>query len=113
MASPLTGLVRVISGVPNPAGLLVPGMVLDATLARRDSVAGIVVPSEAIQRIDGRCVVFVRVDQTDYRPVEVDVALDDGTRAVVRSGLKGGEPVVGNGSFALRSVIALAGMDAD
>ncbi|WP_408884564.1 efflux RND transporter periplasmic adaptor subunit [Komagataeibacter saccharivorans] len=113
MASPLTGLVRVISTVPNPAGALMPGMVLDATLAQRDSVAGIVVPSEACQQIDGHSIVFVRVSETDYRPVVVDVALDDGTRAVIRSGLKGGEPVVGHGSFALRSVIGLAGMDAE
>lgn len=113
MASPLTGLVRVISSVANPNSALMPGMVLDATLAQRDSVAGIVVPSEAIQRIDGRSVVFVRVSVTDYRPVVVDVALDDGRQAVIRSGLKEGEPVVGHGSFALRSVIGLAGMDAD
>ncbi|KAB8123021.1 HlyD family efflux transporter periplasmic adaptor subunit [Komagataeibacter medellinensis] len=113
MASPQTGLVQVISTVANPTGALVPGMVLDATLAQRDGVAGIVVPSEAIQQIDGHSVVFVRVSETDYRPVVVDVALDDGTRAVLRSGLKGGEPVVGHGSFALRSVIGLAGMDAD
>ncbi|WP_048852575.1 efflux RND transporter periplasmic adaptor subunit, partial [Komagataeibacter europaeus] len=78
MASPLTGLVRVTSSVANPTGLFVPGMVLDATLAQRGSVAGIVVPSEAIQQIDGRSVVFVRVNATDYRPVVVDVALDDG-----------------------------------
>ena len=113
MASPLTGLVRVISTIANPKGLFVPGMVLDATLAQHDSVAGIVVPSEAIQQIDGHSVVFVRVSVTDYRSVVVDVALDDGRQAVIRSGLKEGEPVVGHGSFALRSVIGLTGMDAD
>lgn len=113
MASSLTGLVRVISRVSNPTGALVPGMVLDSALAQRDSVAGLVVPSEAIQQIDGRSVVFVRVNATDYRPVVVDVALDDGRQAVLRSGLTEGEPVVGHGSFALRSVIGLAGMDAD
>ncbi|WP_239019906.1 efflux RND transporter periplasmic adaptor subunit [Novacetimonas maltaceti] len=113
MASPLTGLVRVISSVANPHGVLVPGMVLDATLAERDGVAGIVVPSASIQQIDGHSVVFVRSSETDYRPVMVDVAFDDGTRAVLRAGLKGGEAVVDHGSFALRSVIGLAGMDAD
>ena len=113
MASPLTGLVRVISNVANPTGVLVPGMVLDATLAQHDAVTGIIVPSEAVQRINGQNVVFVRMGQTDYRPAVVDVALDDGTQAVLRSGLKAGETVVGHGSFALRSVIGLAGMDAD
>ncbi|GCE78799.1 efflux RND transporter periplasmic adaptor subunit [Komagataeibacter oboediens] len=113
MASPLTGLVRVTGHVANPHGVLMPGMVLDSTLAQRDSVAGIVIPSGAIQHIDRRSVVFVRESETDYRPVVVDIALDDGTQAVVRSGLNGGAAVVDHGSFALRSVIGLAGMDAD
>ncbi|GAB31899.1 efflux transporter periplasmic adaptor subunit [Acetobacter pasteurianus] len=113
MANPQTGLVRVISRVSNPTGVLVPGMVLDASLTERDSVTGMVVPSDAIQKIDVHNVVFVQVDKTHYRPVMVNIALDDGKHAVVSSGLKEGEAVVSHGSFALKSIIGLAGMDAD
>lgn len=113
MANPQTGLVRVISRVSNPTGVLVPGMVLDASLTERDSVTGIVVPSDAIQKIDVHNVVFVQIDKTHYRPVMVNIALDDGKHAVVSSGLKEGEAVVSHGSFALKSIIGLAGMDAD
>ncbi|GBR49401.1 efflux transporter periplasmic adaptor subunit [Acetobacter pomorum] len=113
MANPQTGLVRIISRVPNPKGTLVPGMVVDATLTERDSVTGIVVPAEAIQKIDGYNIVFAQMDQTHYRPVRVNVALDDGMHAVVSSGLKEGEAVVSHGSFALKSIIGLAGLDAD
>ncbi|MGF1276735.1 efflux RND transporter periplasmic adaptor subunit [Acetobacter pasteurianus] len=113
MANPQTGLVRVISRVSNPTGALVPGMVLDASLTERESVTGIIVPAEAIQKIDGHNVIFVQVDQTHYRPVVVDVVLDNGMHAVVSSGLKEGEAVVSHGSFALKSIIGLAGMDAD
>ncbi|MGF1277718.1 efflux RND transporter periplasmic adaptor subunit [Acetobacter pasteurianus] len=113
MANPQTGLVRVISRVPNPTGALVPGMVVDATLTERDSVTGIVVPAESLQKIDGYNIVFVQIDKTHYRPVMVNIALDDGKHAVVNSGLKEGEAVVSHGSFALKSIIGLAGMDAD
>ncbi|MFS8368288.1 efflux RND transporter periplasmic adaptor subunit [Acetobacter oryzifermentans] len=113
MANPQTGLVRVISRVSNPTGVLVPGMVLDASLTERDSVTGIVVPSDALQKIDVHNVVFVQIDKTHYRPVMVNIALDDGKHAVVSSGLKEGEAVVSHGSFALKSIIGLAGMDAD
>lgn len=113
MANPQTGLVRVISRVSNPTGALVPGMVLDASLMERESVTGIIVPAEAIQKIDGHNVVFVQADKTHYRPVMVNIALDDGKHAVVSSGLKEGEAVVSHGSFALKSIIGLAGMDAD
>ncbi|ARW10805.1 hypothetical protein S101447_01736 [Acetobacter ascendens] len=113
MANPQTGLVRVISRVSNPTGALVPGMVLDASLTERDSVTGIVLPSDAIQKIGVHNVVFVQIDKTHYRPVMVNIALDDGKHAVVSSGLKEGEAVVSHGSFALKSIIGLAGMDAD
>ncbi|MGX7345264.1 efflux RND transporter periplasmic adaptor subunit [Acetobacter pasteurianus] len=113
MANPQTGLVRVVSRVSNPTGALVPGMVLDASLTERDSVTGIVVPSDAIQKIDVHNVIFVQIDRTHYRPVMVNIALDDGKHAVVSSGLKEGEAVVSHGSFALKSIIGLAGMDAD
>lgn len=113
LASPLTGLLRVISHVPDPTGRLVPGMVFNATLAEKNGVVGLIVPSQAVQTINGRSVVFVRRDATHYRPVEVDVALDNGEQAVIHAGLKEGDPVVGQGSFVLRSVLELAGMDAD
>lgn len=113
MANPLTGLLRVISHVSDPTGALVPGMVFNATLTEKNGVEGLIVPSQAVQTINGRSVVFVRRDATHYRPVEVDVALDNGEQAVIHAGLKEGEPVVGAGSFVLRSVLELAGMDAD
>lgn len=113
LASPLTGLLKVISHVTDPAGRLVPGMVLNATLSEKNGVSGLIVPSQAVQTINGRSVVFVRKDATHYRPVEVDVALDNGEQAVIHAGLQEGESVVGQGSFVLRSVLELAGMDAD
>lgn len=113
MASPLTGLVRLVSLVPNPTGSLVPGMVFNGTLSEKDGVTGMIIPAEAVQKIAGHSVVFVQKDTTHYHPVVVDVAMDNGEQAVIHTGLEEGEHVVAHGSFSLRAILELAGMDAD
>ena len=113
VANSLTGLVRLISSVPNPTGQLVPGMVFNGTVSEKDGVRGMLVPSEAVQKISGRSVIFIQKNRTHYHPVLVDVAMDNGEQAVIRTGLQDGEHIVAHGSFALRSVLELAGMDAD
>ncbi|GBQ22206.1 heavy metal/cation efflux pump CzcB/HlyD [Gluconacetobacter sacchari DSM 12717] len=113
VASPATGLVRVISVVANPDGALRPGMMLDAALETADRRTGILVPSEAVQRIAGRDVVFVRSGADSYRPVPVTVGIDDGCSAVILAGLSAGQGVAAHGSFALKSMMLLAGMSGD
>ncbi|GAA4500696.1 efflux RND transporter periplasmic adaptor subunit [Gluconacetobacter tumulicola] len=113
VAAPATGLVRVISSVPNPDGALRPGMMLDVALETAETKSGIVVPSEAVQQIAGRDVVFVRNGTDSYRPVPVTVGIDNGDSAVIVSGLSAGQAVAVHGSFALKSMILLAGMGGD
>ncbi|MBB2205561.1 efflux RND transporter periplasmic adaptor subunit [Gluconacetobacter takamatsuzukensis] len=112
-ASAATGLVRVISAVPNPDGALRPGMMLDVALETADRKSGIVVPSEAVQQIAGRDMVFVRQGADGYRPVPVTVGIDSGESAVILAGLSAGEIVAAHGSFALKSILLLAGMGGD
>ncbi|WP_323989741.1 efflux RND transporter periplasmic adaptor subunit [Nguyenibacter sp. L1] len=109
MAAPATGLVRVISAVPNPGGALRPGMMLDTELQTDDRATGIVIPSEAVQQVNGRDVVFIRTASDIFRPVPVTVALDSGGSAVVTAGLAAGQAVAAQGSFALKSSLLLAG----
>ncbi|MBB2157139.1 HlyD family efflux transporter periplasmic adaptor subunit [Gluconacetobacter diazotrophicus] len=118
MASPATGLVRVISTVPNPDGALRPGMMLETELETDDRATGIVVPSEAVQQVEGRDVVFVRAGTdsagaTIFRPVPVTVGLESGGGTVILSGLSTGQPVAAQGSFALKSILLLAGLGGD
>jgi membrane fusion protein, heavy metal efflux system len=109
MASPATGLVRVISVVPNADGALRPGMMLETELETDERATGIVVPSEAVQQIDGRDMVFVQTGADTFRPVPVTVGLDSGGSAVVLSGLSASQPIAAHGSFALKSILLLAG----
>lgn len=112
-ASPVSGLVRVISVVPNPDGVLRPGMMLDAELETADRRSGMLVPAEAVQRIAGRDVVFVREGADSYRPVPVTVGVEREGRVVVLSGLSAGQAVAAHGSFALKSMVLLAGVGGD
>lgn len=112
-ASPVSGLVRVISVVPNPDGVLRPGMMLDAELETTDRRSGMLVPAEAVQRIAGRDVVFVREGADSYRPVPVTVGVEREGRVVVLSGLSAGQAVAAHGSFALKSMVLLAGVGGD
>ncbi|MBB2166078.1 efflux RND transporter periplasmic adaptor subunit [Gluconacetobacter sp. 1b LMG 1731] len=112
-ASPVSGLVRVISVVPNPDGVLRPGMMLDAELETADRRSGMLVPAEAVQRIAGRDVVFVREGADSYRPVPVTLGVEREGRVVVLSGLSAGQAVAAHGSFALKSMVLLAGVGGD
>ncbi|NHO32619.1 efflux RND transporter periplasmic adaptor subunit [Acetobacter fallax] len=107
-ADPVTGLLRVIAEVPNGSGALRPGVMMDAGLHTTERQAGVVVPSEAVQRSGSQDVVFVRAGADRFRPVMVRAGLEEADRTVVLSGLRAGDEVVTKGSFALKSIGALA-----
>ncbi|GBQ79472.1 heavy metal/cation efflux pump CzcB/HlyD [Gluconacetobacter johannae DSM 13595] len=109
-ASPATGLVRVIATVANPDGALRPGTLLDARLATTESASGLIVPTEAVQRIDGRDMVFLRTGKESFRPVAVRTGLGSDDETAIVSGLRAGDMVVSHGGFALKSVMLLAAM---
>lgn len=109
MVDPATGLLRVVSIVDNRAGTLHPGEMLDARLETTRALSGLVVPSAAIQDIDGHTVVYVRQDQNTFQPHEVKVGLETDTQAVIDSDLHPGQMIVTDGSFALKGAGLLAG----
>ena len=99
-----TAGVRIV--VPNPAGRLRPGMFASVRLQGRSAgVAGVVVPEEAVQTVEGKPSVFVPVDGEPNtftpRPVTTGKPVDG--YVAVTSGLKAGEAVVVSGSFILKA----------
>ncbi|MBB2202301.1 efflux RND transporter periplasmic adaptor subunit [Gluconacetobacter tumulisoli] len=113
MAAPATGLVRVISAVPNPDGDLRPGMMVDTELETDERASGLLVPTEAVQRVAGRDVVFVRTAPDMFRPVPVTLGLESGGSTVVLSGLAAGQSIAAHGSFALKSMLLLSALGGD
>lgn len=99
-----TVLVR--ARIDRGAGRLRPGQYVEASLAASGQGAAIGVPAQAVARIAGKPVVFVRTAQGfTAQPVEV---LGEAAGQAVVAGLKGDEQVAVKGVAALKA--ALAGM---
>ena len=69
---------------------------------RTAAAAGFVIPDEAVQRIDGRDVVFVRT-QTGFRVQPVVVGSRSGGRVLAVSGLQAGDQVATRNAFFLKA----------
>lgn len=90
----------------NPDGTLRPGLFGKISLSPdADRVQEVtVVPQSAIQRIDGRPVVFVATDEPGaFRPVFVTLGAMANGKAEVRQGLVQNDRVVTSGAFTLKS----------
>ncbi|MFT8808118.1 efflux RND transporter periplasmic adaptor subunit [Gluconobacter sp.] len=113
VADPVTGLVRVVCVVDRPVAFLRPGIMLDAALETSDAVSGMIVPSSAVQTIEGHDLVYVQTGEGQYAPREVRVRLATDENVVVQGNLRVGDRVVTEGSFALKSISLVSGLDTD
>ncbi|MFT9365201.1 MAG: efflux RND transporter periplasmic adaptor subunit [Gluconobacter sp.] len=113
VADPVTGLVKVVCVVDRPVAFLRPGVMLDATLETSEAVEGMIVPADAVQTIEGHDLVYVQTSEGQYAPREVRVRLATDESAVVQGPLKVGDNVVTEGSFALKSMSLVSGLDTD
>jgi membrane fusion protein, multidrug efflux system len=97
-----SGQITLRASVPNPAGLLLPGMYVRVRLEQARSEAGIVVPQQAVTRgSTGDTVMVVGADgKVLPRVVKIGSAVDG--RWVVLEGLQAGEQVMVDGFQKLR-----------
>jgi Cu(I)/Ag(I) efflux system membrane fusion protein len=95
--------------LPNPVGLLKPGMLVNVALMASREQATIVVPQEAVIATGKRSVVIVREADGRFRPVDVVVGRDLGADIEIKQGLREGQTVVASGQFLLDSEASLRG----
>lgn len=98
-----TRLVTVIAVIDNRSGQWRVGEAVTAMIPVPGATGGgVLVPSNAVQTVEGRPTIFVR---TGYGFLATPVALGQpsGENIVVTSGLKGGEQIAGKGSFTLKA----------
>ncbi len=94
--------VRVV--VPNPDRRLKPGMSATAEIETpAASGTALVIPSVAIQKIEGKPVAFVREGEGQFQKRDLELGREIRGRVEVKSGLKEGDHVVTEGSFTLKS----------
>ena len=97
-----TGQITLRAEIPNPAGLLLPGMYVRVRFEEAQANAGIVVPQQAVTRgTNGDTVMVVGADgKVAPRPVKIGSAVNG--QWVVLDGLKTGEQVMVDGFQKLR-----------
>ena len=90
--------------VANPGRKLKPEMFATVELALpADTPAVLAVPEDAFQELEGKKVLFVTENGTEFEPRKVELGRASGGMAEVVSGLKEGERYAVKGSFLLKS----------
>lgn len=90
--------------VPNPDGALKAGMFIAADVAVPAGHDGLVVPSRAVETIDGKPVAFVKTGESRFERRDLELGLVGPRGDEVTSGLSEGDAVVTTGSFDLKAV---------
>ncbi|GBR40914.1 cation transporter [Gluconobacter potus] len=112
-ADPETGLIRVVATFSDSQKTLRPGTQLTAWLPVGETVKGFVVPTSALQRVDGHMVVYRRIASDTFQPVPVKLLLEGPEQTVVAGEIKEGDDIVTKGSFTLKAMALLSGLGGD
>lgn len=98
--------------VPNLRVRLKPGMFATAELVTGiSSTDAIMIPSSAIQKIEGKLLVFVQEKDGSFAKRGLELGRGFGKSVEVKSGLKEGEQVVVTGAFTLKSELLKEGLE--
>lgn len=102
---PSTRTAKVRCVVDNTDGALKLDMFARVSLKTRGTRQALAVPADAVQQVDDQAVVFVRQTETRFvrQPVQVGARADD--RVEIVNGIEAGQPVVGAGSFYLKTAL--------
>ena len=104
-ADPRTRTVRARVDLPNPKRMLRAGVFIRASIELKGPQGAFLVPRDAIQRAEGRDLVFVRTAPGQYDPRPVEVRSRVGALAEVSRGLSSGDEIVTAGAFLLKTEI--------
>jgi membrane fusion protein, heavy metal efflux system len=99
---PQTRAATVVLTLRDRAGVAVGEAVQARIRPRASGPALIVVPEEAVQRLDGRDAVFLRTDK-GFRVQSVQVGARSGGRATVLAGLTPGQSIATRNAFLLKA----------
>jgi cobalt-zinc-cadmium efflux system membrane fusion protein len=110
---PKTRRVTVRCRTPNPQGKLKPQMYATLSFGAGESHAVLAVPSQAIQELEGKTVVFVAKEAGQFLVREVTLGLEVEGQVEILTGIAPGEKVVTTGSFLLKSELSKPATDAE
>lgn len=102
MVDPATRTVMARSDIPNPDRRLRPEMFAEVTLVTPEQSV-LAVPRAAVQQVGSRTMVFVVRGARRFEPHEVKIGESSKDYVEVKDGVKEGDEVVTQGSYALKS----------
>ncbi len=89
--------------LPNSDRKYIPGLYVDASIITNSEEVPISVKRTAIQKIDGKEVLFVEVKANSYEPRVVRIGISDNEYVQIIHGIKVGDKYVSENSFILKS----------
>ena len=107
-----TRMIRARAEFANPEGLLKDKMFATARILARQAEGALLVPPGAIQRIEGKPLVFVKLAEDLYDARAVTLGARSGGRAEILAGLKPDEAVAVSHAFAIKSAMLMARLGA-
>lgn len=110
---PKTRTARARAALPNLDGALRANMFARARIVIGGGKSTVTIPSQAVQRIGDDSAVFVRISERVFEMRTVDLGADDGSTVEVTGGLRGGEEVVAQGAFLLKSEMLKGSLKGD
>jgi cobalt-zinc-cadmium efflux system membrane fusion protein len=87
------------------------GMNIRADVVLTEKEVPLAVKAEAIQRMEGNNVVFIREEGGAYKAQPVELGASDGTWTEIKSGLSAGQHYVAKNSFVVKADIGKAGAE--
>jgi cobalt-zinc-cadmium efflux system membrane fusion protein len=105
---PKTRRITVRCRIPNPHERLKPNMYATLGLGEGEARSVVAVPTQALQELNGKRVVFTTDDARTFSVREVTVGNDVEGWAEITAGLQAGEQVAVTGSFLLKSELLQA-----
>jgi membrane fusion protein, copper/silver efflux system len=111
---PVTRVAGVRVEIPNPGGVLKPGMFVTGTTESnlQEYADGLSVPKSAVLWTGKRSIVYIKVPDTAYPGFmlrEVELGPSSGRNYMILSGLKEGDEIVTSGTFSIDASAQLAG----
>lgn len=95
-----TALARIV--IPNPDGRWRPGLFVTGRVVAEEVDAGVVVPKDALVRLDGQSCVFLLTEK-GFAPQAVSLGRSNEFQVEITAGLKAGQRYVTRGAFTLKS----------
>lgn len=101
---PLTQSSTIVLEADNPNGSLMPGQFVTVNVQAASGKQQILVPGSAIVEIDGKPVVFVHTAPEKFELIFVQADEGNAESVPILKGLRGGERVVINGAYQVKSI---------